>query len=421
MISYMTESDKKWIEERLQERFFNYVRIETTSDRNAKEQPSTPGQWDLLRLLESELKGLGIEDLRLDDNGYLIARIPPNAAEGAPVIGFMAHVDTASEASGKNVSPRIHENYDGSPIVLEGGTVIDPAEFPDLLNFTGMTVITSDGTTLLGADDKAGLAEIMTALEWLLEHPEIPRGPVELLFSPDEETGWGMNRFSADSLKAKYCYTLDGDGDGNIEAECFFGYQANVTCSGVSIHPGNGRGKLRNAVTMASEYIAMLPQNESPEATDGRYGFYMPLELKGTAAQSKIQILIRDFTYTEIERRIEALKAIAAALEAKYPGGKVDIEIVKQYENLKTYLDKEPRGLEILRKAVTEAGSEVNEKIIRGGTDGARLAEKGIPTPNVFTGGGNYHGVQEYAVLQVMGKAAGTVIHLVRLWAGEKG
>lgn len=416
----MIAMDKQWVLKRLRERFVRYVRIETTSDRKAKKQPSTPGQWDLQHLLEEELRSFGIEEVELDENGYLIARLPAKGAEEAPVIGFMAHVDTASEASGKNVNPHFHEKYDGTPLTLQDGVTIDPKEFPELFNFIGRTLITSDGTTLLGADDKAGIAEIMTAVEWFCSHPEVPRGGVEIIFTTDEETGWGMDRFSIDKLNSVYCYTLDGDGDGNIEGECFFGYQANVTCRGVSIHPGHGRGKLRNALTMASNFVSMLPQNESPEATDGRYGFYMPLGMSGSAAKSEIQILIRDFEFEEIERRIEVLKTIGKAVEAKYPGGEVEIEIVKQYENLRAYLDKEPRGLELLKTAVRETGSDVNEKIIRGGTDGARLAEKGIPAPNIFTGGGNYHGVREYAVLEVMAKAAQTTANLIQLWAEEK-
>lgn len=415
----MNTIDTAWARERVLERFTKYAKIETTSDRHADHQPSTPGQWDLLKLLVEELKKMGVEDVELDEFGYLIARVPAAGREGAPVIGFMAHVDTASEASGKGVQPTLHENYDGGPIRLSGGLTIDPEEFPVLTEFVGQTIITSDGTTLLGADDKAGIAEILTAVEWLMQHPEVPRGPLEILITSDEETGWGMDRFEAGRLKSIYCYTMDGDGDGNIEAECFYGYQANITCHGISIHPGTGRGKLRNSMTMAANLLSMLPQNESPEATDGRYGFYMPLGLTGSVAKTEIQILLRDFEQSEIDRRIETVKAIAAAVEAKYPGGRVEVEIVKQYENMREYLDGEPRGLEILRKAVEAAGSELNEKIIRGGTDGARLAEKGIPTPNVFTGGGNYHGVKEYIVLDVMVKAVQTVVGLIELWAEE--
>ncbi len=412
--------DTQWLTDDVLKRFLRYVRIETTSDREAQKQPSTEGQWELLHLLEQELKELGIQDMELDENGYLIARIPANGSEKAPVIGFMAHVDTASEASGKDVQPRIHEKYDGSPILLQEGTVLDPEEFPELLDFKGQTIISSDGTTLLGADDKAGIAEIMTAVTWLIAHPEIPHGEVEILFTSDEETGWGMDRFAPEVLKSIYCYTLDGDGDGNIEGECFYGYLARVRCHGVSIHPGKGRGKLRNAVTMAANFISMLPQNESPEASDGRYGFYMPLTSKGSAAESEIQILLRDFEYPEIERRIETLQSFARTVEARYPGGKVEVEISKQYQNLREYLNKEPRGMKIVKQAVREAGSEVKEKSIRGGTDGARLAEMGIPTPNIFTGGGNYHGVREYTVLEVMVKAVKPVINCIKLWGEEE-
>jgi tripeptide aminopeptidase len=385
------------------------------------ETPSTECQWDLLNLLREELEALGIQDITLDDHGYLLARIPPTQdAEEAPTIGFMAHVDTSSDAPGKGVEPVLHENYDGEPIVLEGGTIIDPKEFPDLSKYVGETIITSDGTTLLGADDKAGIAEVMTAVAWIMDHPEFSHGEIEIIFTPDEETGKGLDLFPVEKCRSIYSYTFDGDGDGNVESECFYGYQAVVRFTGISIHPGTGRGKLVNAATMASNFVTLLPQNESPEATDGRYGFYLPLEIKGGVAEAVLEILVRDFEYSEIERRVEALKRLAEAIEGKFPGGKVDVEIKKQYDNMRAYMDKEPRGMGLLREAVRRAGTDPVEKIIRGGTDGARLSEMGIPTPNVFTGGANYHGKREWIVLSLMEKATRTALNLVDLWAKER-
>lgn len=413
--------DSRWTRDNLLDRFLRYVRIETTSDRHADTTPSTECQWDLLNLLVKELETLGIRDITLEDHGYIIARIPPTQdASEAPAIGFMAHVDTSSDAPGKGVEPVLHEDYDGSPLVLEGGTVIDPKDFPDLAKYVGETLITSDGTTLLGADDKAGIAEIMTAAAWIMDHPEFSHGEIEIIFTPDEETGKGLDLFPVEKCRSIYSYTFDGDGDGNVESECFYGYQAVVRFTGISIHPGTARGKLVNAATMASNFVTLLPQNESPEATDGRYGFYLPLEIKGGVAEAQLEILVRDFEYSEVERRIETLKSLGKAMEGKFPGGKVDVEIKKQYDNMRAYMDKEPRGMDLLKQAVRRAGTEPVEKIIRGGTDGARLSEMGIPTPNVFTGGANYHGKREWIVLSLMEKAARTVLHLVDLWAAER-
>ena len=420
--------DPEWAEKRLLDRFERYVRIDTTSDRHVDAVPSTESQWELLRALEKELRELGVDDVDLDENGYLIARLAARAGSPGsrteqdtsappPAVGFLAHVDTASEASGRNVQPQVHRNYDGKPIELAEGITIDPAEYPELQDRIGDTIITSDGTTLLGADDKAGVAEILTAVEWLKKSPGIEHGEIEIIFTPDEETGRGMDRFPAEKLKSKYCYTFDGDVEGTIEAECFYGCMAVVRCKGVSIHPGKGRGKLMNAVTMASQFISMLPRNESPEATDGRYGFYCPLEIKGGMGEAEIHLLVRDFEYPEIERRSEALRKIAAAVEAAFPGSSVEVEVRKQYDNLRDHLDREPRGLEFLREAVRMAGMEPVEEEIRGGTDGARLSEMGIPTPNVFTGGANYHSVREWASLQVMRKAVTVLLNIIRLWA----
>lgn len=382
--------------------------------------PSTACQWDLLNLLVEELKELGIKDIELNEHGYLIARLESNMDKDVPVIGLMAHVDTSSDVSGTGVKPQIHENYDGKPIKLKNGIVIDPAADEHLSKYKGHTIITSDGTTLLGADDKAGIAEIMTAVKYFTDNPEIPHGTVEIIFTPDEETGKGMDRFPREKLQSGFCYTLDGGEEGEIDSECFNAYAVDVEFTGRVIHLGDARGRLVNAVTMATTFINMLPQAESPEATDERYGYYCPLEMKAELASAKAVIFLRDFEIAEINRRIDTLKAFAAAVEAMYPGGKITVNPKKQYLNMREHMDKIPEGMNYLLKAAEKAGVKTTSEIIRGGTDGARLAEMGIPTPNIFTGGHNYHSLKEWAVLSTMEKSCNTAINLIKLWAGTE-
>ena len=410
-----------WFKWQLLDRFPRYARIHTTSDRHSDALPSTPGQWDLLRLLVDELNSIGVKNVDLTDEGYLIATIPASSGfEAAPVVGFMAHVDTVSDAPGENVKPVVHEKYDGTPIILNDGVVIDPAQNEILAGCIGDTIITSDGTTLLGADDKAGVAEIMTAAAWIASNKDFKHGALELIFTPDEETGKGMDKFPAEKLSSRCCYTLDGDVEGTIEAECFHAEKAEVTFSGISIHPGTARGKLVNAVAMAASFVSMLPRNESPEATDERYGFYLPLEIEGTAEKANVTVLLRDFEKAEVERRVDGLRSFASAVEAQYPGGKVEVAVDVQYLNMREYLDQDPDVVGLLKKAVQNAGIEPEEKIIRGGTDGARLSAIGVPTPNIFTGGNSYHSRGEWAALSVMVKAAQVIIHLASLWSEHR-
>lgn len=413
--------DREQLRSELRERFLRYARIETTSDPHMEKIPSTDCQWELLRLLEKELKELGITDVRLDDNGYLIARLEGNTSPASPAIGFMAHVDTASDVSGAGVDPQVHENYDGRALNLSEGVVLSPEDYPELADYRGDTIITSDGRTLLGADDKAGIAEILTALHWLMEHSAYLRGDIEAIFTPDEETGKGMNLFPVDSLRAKYCYTMDGGARGTLEGECFNAYAAKVVFTGRVIHLGQARGKLVNAVTMAGAFLSMLPQTESPEATDGRYGYYAPFEIKGGLDKAELVIYLRDFEREGIDRRIAALHRFADAVESSFPGGKAAVETKKMYANMREHTDTDPRVMKLLDDAVRAAGVEPLHTIIRGGTDGARLSEMGIPTPNVFNGGRNFHSVHEWASLDTMTEACETILHLVRLWSQEKG
>ena len=405
------------MKEEILERFIRYAKITTTSALHRDVQPSTEGQWDLLKMLETELKELDLEDVDLDENGYLIARLQSNAGDELPVIGFMAHVDTSFDVSGTDVKPRVHSNYDGGKIELENGVCIDPEKDEFLAEYAGDTIITSDGTTLLGADDKAGVAEIMTALKYFTENPDKKHGPLEIIFTPDEETGHGMDRFPRERLKSVFCYTVDGGEEGEIDSECFNAYAVDVNFTGRVYHLGDARGRLVNAVTMASTFISMLPQAESPEATDGRYGYYCPYEIKAELQSAELLLYLRDFEMSEMHRRIDALKALGTAVEALYPGGKVEVNAGKQYLNMREHMSRIPEGMDYLIKAAEKAGVETTMQIIRGGTDGARLAEMGIPTPNIFTGGHNYHSLNEWASLGTMEKTVKTIINLISLWA----
>lgn len=406
--------------DRVLPRFLNYVRFWTTSDRHTIETPSTPGQWELARALEAELRALGLTDIELTDHCYLIARIPATPGrEKAPTIGLLAHLDTSSDVSGKDVKPLVTTNFDGKPIVLAEGRSLDPADDGTLLDHVGDTIVSSDGTTLLGADDKAGLAEIMGALDFLLSHPDIPRGPLEIMFTPDEETGKGLPEFPKERVRAVACYTIDGGPAGELEAECFTAYKADVEFTGKVIHVGYARGKLANAALMAATFASMLPRSESPEATDGYYGYYGLTEIKGDMEKAAIELLLRDFEQEGMERRMAALRAFAAATEAQFPGGKVEVKPQLQYLNMKRKIAAQPRVIELLRKAVEIIGLESYLKPIRGGTDGSRLTELGIPTPNVFAGGRNFHSRTEWVPLSDMVASTRTIIELVRLWSDE--
>ncbi len=412
--------DRDWAEARVLERFVRYARMDTTSDRHSASFPSSPGQLELGRLLAAELRELGLSDARPDEEGFLFVRLParlPAGRTGVPEIALMAHLDTSDAAPGRDVRPIVHERYDGGPILLEQNVRLDPAEFPQLERYRGRTVITSDGRTLLGADNKAGVAEIVTAAEYLLSHPEIPHGEVSLYFTVDEELGTGMLHFPRQKATARYCYTFDGDEEGVIEAECFEGYRALVSFTGRSIHTGVGRGKLVNAIEMAARFLALLPGAESPQATDGRYGFYFPLEISGSLERAAVEIYVRDFEDAEALRRLEALRRMAQAVEAAHPGGRVEVATEKQYSNLRRFLQPLPQVLELLERAIRETGIEPARRSIRGGTDGARLSEQGIPTPNVFTGGHNFHSRQEWAALPAMVRAVEVAVNLCRLWA----
>jgi tripeptide aminopeptidase len=398
-------------------RFMNYVRYWTESDRHVTATPSSLGQWDLARALRDELLGLGVKEVELTPYCYIIARIPPGKGrENIPAVGFLAHIDTASDVSGKDVKPQLVPDYNGEKIALSGGLALDPAQEPGLAAQKGSSIIHSNGDTLLGADDKAGIAEIMAAVEYLLNHPEIPHGPLEIIFSPDEETGKGLPEFPLEKIKSAVCYTLDGGPMGEIETECFNAWKADVEFRGKVIHIGAARGILANAALMAAAYAAMLPRSESPEATDGYYGYYCLMELSGDLESARLEIFLRDFEHDGIQRRLAALETIAKTVEAQFPGGQVIVKSSPQYYNMKEKIDGQPQALERLKTALDNIGIEWRLKPIRGGTDGSRLTEMGIPTPNIFTGGRNFHSRLEWVSVSEMCAACKVVIELIRLW-----
>ena len=409
-------SDVSWFSDDLLGRFLRYVRVHTTSDPHIATTPSTERQFDLARMLASELRDFGVSDVVLDDHCNLVARLP-GTVSGATPIGFMAHVDTAPDFSGDGVNPRVHEAYDGGVIALDEEFSLDPEEYPMLTRYKGETVITTDGTTLLGGDDKAGIAEIMSAVKYLIANPDLPRPDLEIIFTPDEETGRGMESFPVDSLRSKFCFTVDGTDEGGIEAECFTAFRVTVTFTGYSIHPGSARGKLANAATMAATFVSMLPRSESPEATDGRFGFYCATEISGSISEATVTVIVRDFEMAEARRRLSYLESLAATVERAFPGGKAGVKSDQQYVNMAEFLKPHPEVLERMEEAIRRTGIEPEIHQIRGGTDGARLSEKGIPTPNLFTGGQNLHGRYEWIAMPAMVRASKSIVNLVQLFA----
>ena len=404
--------------EEVLERFLRYVVIDTMSDESLadKKHPSTEGQWDLLRLLEKELKGMGLSDVELDKHGYLLARVPATE-KGLPAVAFSSHVDTADDVEGNHVHPVVND-YKGGDIVLKNGLVLELAKNPDLAQYKGSKIITSEGDTLLGCDDKGGICEIMTAVSYLVKHPEIKHGETEILFSPDEETGFGMDFFDAKRLHSKAFYTVDGGERYTVELECFNAATVKVHFSGVSFHLGAARGRMVNALTMAASFINALPQAESPEATDGRYGYYCAQQANGNATDMDVTLYLRDFDYDNLLRRIDVLKALGSTIEALYIGGKVAVDAKISYLNMGEEAKKSPKAVDAIFDAGKVLGQPLEKQIIRGGTDGSRIAQMaGIPCPNLYTGGYNYHSRYEWAALDAMNESVALIIEIIRQWA----
>ena len=397
-------------------RFLNYVSYYTQSDRHVTQTPSSPGQWELAKALCSELMELGLKDVKITEHCYVIARLPASPGkEDMPCIGFLAHLDTADDVSGKDVKPQLVQNYDGGKIRLAGDLYLDPDKEPGLAEQKGKAIIHSDGTTLLGADNKAGIAEIMAAVEYLVKNPDIEHGAVEIIFTPDEETGKGLPEFPLDEIKSVYCYTVDGGPAGEIESECFNAWKADIEFIGKAIHIGHARGTLVNATLMASAFAMLFPRNESPEATDGYFGYYCPMEISGNLEKAALEVFLRDFDKAGMERRVAALDSFAKTIEAQFPGGKVIVKAYPQYYNMKSKIDENPDVLERLKQALQNIGIEWYLKPIRGGTDGSRLTELGKPTPNIFTGGRNFHSRLEWISVDEMCAACKVIIELIKI------
>lgn len=404
--------------EEVLERFLRYTVIDTMSDESVadKKHPSTEGQWDLLRLLEKELRGMGLTDVELDGHGYLLARVPATD-KGLDAIAFSSHVDTADDVEGNHVHPVVND-YKGGDIVLKNGLVLEVSKNPDLEQYKGSKIITSEGDTLLGCDDKGGISEIMTAVSYLVKHPEIRHGEIEILFSPDEETGFGMDFFDAKRLHSKAFYTVDGGERYSVELECFNAATVKVHFSGVSFHLGAARGRMVNALTMAASFISALPQAESPEATDGRYGYYCAQQASGNATDMDVTLYLRDFDYDNLLRRIEVLKSLGSAIEALYIGGKVTVDAKISYLNMGEEAKKSPKAVDAIFAAGKALGQPLEKQIIRGGTDGSRIAQMAeIPCPNLYTGGYNYHSRYEWAALDAMNDSVALIIGIIRQWA----
>jgi tripeptide aminopeptidase len=401
----------------LLERFKRYVRIDTRSSRDRTGSPSTPGQLELGRLLVVELNQASLEDASLDSNGYVTATLPATKRDEAPVIGLIAHLDTTPDAPGAGVEPIVHADYDGGVIELpHAGTRLDPATMPELLTKRGHDIVTSSGETLLGADDKAGVAIIMSAAAHLAAHPELPRPTIKVAFTPDEEIGEGATLFDIPRFGALCAYTVDGSEIGELQDETFSALEATVTVTGVDVHPGQATGKLVNALRLAAKIVAALPPDLTPEATSGREGFIHPFELSGTSGRAVFRAILRDFDERRLAGHLELLTRTAEEVVAAEPRAQVQIDARRQYRNMRQYLEPVPYVTAAALEAIRTEGIEPRRNPIRGGTDGSRLSEMGLPTPNIFTGGHEYHSVREWASLQDMAAAAATLIRLAEVW-----
>lgn len=399
-------------------RFTTYVKIDTQSNEDSQTCPSTPGQWDLLNLLVDELKEIGMEEVTIDENGYVFATLPANTNKQVPTIGFLAHVDTATDFTGKNVKPQIVENYDGGDVILnkELGIVLSPEAFPYLKNYKGQTLITTDGTTLLGADDKAGVAEIMTAMNYLIQHPEIKHGKVRVAFTPDEEIGRGPHKFNVDRFGAKYAYTMDGGPLGELQYESFNAAAAKITIKGNNIHPGSAKGKMVNSIKIGMELNQQLPVREAPEYTEGYEGFYHLLSFHGDVEKTELYYIIRDHDRQKFETKKENLVKIVDQLRQKYGEDTIDLKLEDQYYNMREKIEPVKEVFENAKEAMERLDITPVIEPIRGGTDGSQLSYMGLPTPNIFAGGENMHGKYEFVSVETMMKATEVIVEIAKIF-----
>lgn len=404
----------------LTERFLSFVKFDTQSDELTNMTPSTPGQMEFAKYLKGELEKMGLQEITLDDNGYLMATLPANGVDNAPVIGFIAHLDTAPDMSGRHVNPRIVKNYDGGNIVLNDkeGIVLSPSQFPEMLNYIGEDLIVTDGTTLLGADDKAGIAEIITAVDYLMKHPEIKHGKVRIAFNPDEEIGKGAHKFDVEQFGCEFAYTMDGGAIGELEYENFNAASAKVTILGRNVHPGSAKHKMVNSIRVANNFVQMLPRWETPEHTEGYEGFYHLVAINGSVEKTELTYIIRDHDRTRFESRKKEIEHLVAKTNSEYPGC-CSVEINDQYYNMREKIEPVMHIIEVAERAMREAGIEPHIVPIRGGTDGAQLSFKGLPCPNIFAGGENFHGRYEYVPIRSMEKASDVIVNIIRLVADD--
>lgn len=403
----------------LVERFLKYVSFDTQSSEESQTTPSTPKQMVFAEYLKAELESLGLEEISLDENGYLFASLPANTDEELPVVGFIAHMDTSPDMSGANVNPRIVKNYDGNDIVLcaEENIVLSPKQFPELLDHKGEDLIVTDGKTLLGADDKAGIAEIVTAVAYLKEHPEIKHGKIRVGFNPDEEIGLGAHKFDVEKFGCDFAYTMDGGEVGELEFENFNAAGAKVTVKGRNVHPGYAKNKMINSLLVANRFVSMLPEAEIPGHTDGYEGFFHLVGMKGEVEQTIVSYIIRDHDRRKFEERKQRMQRVADFLNAEYGEGTVVVEMKDQYYNMREKIEPVMHIIDIAFRAMQEAGVTPKVKAIRGGTDGAQLSFKGLPCPNIFAGGLNFHGRYEFAPVQSIEKAMNVVLKIAELVA----
>lgn len=401
-------------------RFLKYVTFDTQSNAENSACPSSQGQLVLAQELEAEMKALGLSDVNLDQNGYLTAKLPSNISEQVPAIGFVAHMDTAPDESGKNVKPQLVENYQGRDIVLgTSGEVLSTAQYPDMKKLIGHDLITTDGTTLLGADNKAGIAEILTAIEHLIANPEIPHGDICIGFTPDEEIGRGADLFDVEKFGAEWAYTIDGGPVGELEYENFNASSAKVTCRGVSVHPGTAKNKLVNSMNIAAQFQLSMPVEETPECTEGYEGFYHLTSIKSGIAATELHYIIRDFESDGLANRKSFMENKVAELNHQLKKGSVEIEISDSYSNMKEMVTPHPHIIELAKQSMHDCDVIADIKPIRGGTDGARLSFMGLPCPNIFTGGYNFHGIHEFITVQGMNKAVEVIVKLAENTANQ--
>ncbi|WP_077306725.1 peptidase T [Terribacillus halophilus] len=400
------------------DRLTTYAKVDTQSNEDMETTPSTPGQLELANMLVEELKQIGMEEVTIDENGYVMATLPATTEKDVPVIGFMAHVDTATDFTGKNVNPQVIENFDGNDITLnkELDVVLSAADFPELPSYKGHTLMTTDGTTLLGADNKAGIAEIMTAMEYLIQHPEIKHGKIRVAFTPDEEIGRGPHKFDVNAFGATYAYTMDGGPLGELEYENFNGAAAKVIFNGNNVHPGTAKNKMVNSMKIAMEFNEKIPEDEAPEFTEGREGFFHLLSIQGDVEQTKLQYILRDHDRDKFEAKKALFEEITKEIQSEYGEKSIVLDMHDQYYNMREKIEPVMEIVDIASDAMKRLDITPVIKPIRGATDGSQISYKGLPTPNVFTGGENYHGKFEYISVDNMEKATTVIIEIAKLF-----